>query len=161
MRERAITSEARLAARKPLGQQRREEVRAETIEEVRESSNASGRRGWEGVRTEVEAVVRLVVPEEAGNIGEMMAQFGGQEEELVEALRWTRERHIASRARLGQHHREEVRVEVKARREELFTSCMHLDCSGNFPGSFDLVRPKAKEQQVRTSFEEILWLRWE
>ena len=135
------------------------------IEEVRESSDASGRRGREGVRAEVEAVVRLVVPEEAGNIDEMMAQFGGQEEELVEALRWTLERHIASGARLSQHHRDEVRAKVKAiasrAREELFTSCMHSDCLGNFPGSFDLVRPKAKEKQVRTSFEEILWLRWE
>jgi len=154
MRERAIASKARLAAWKPLGQRRREEVRAETIEEIRESSNASGRRGWEGVRAEVEVVVRLVVPEEAGNIDEMMAQFGGQEEELVEALRWTREHHIASGARLGQHHRrEEVRAEVKAiasgAREELFTSCMHLDCPGDFPGSFDLVRPNANKKQVQ------------
>ena len=135
------------------------------IEEVRESSNASGQRGQEGVRAEVEAVIRLVVPEEASNINEMMAQLGGQEEELIEALRWTREHHIASGARLGQHHQQELRAEVKAIasgvRDELFTSCMHSDCPGNFPGSFDLIHQKANKKQVRTSFEEILWLRWE
>ena len=53
------------------------------------------------VRAEVEALVRRVVPEEADNIDEMMAQFKGREEELIEKLRRIQERAIARRARLA------------------------------------------------------------
>jgi len=51
------------------------------------------------VRAEVEALVRRVVPEEIDNVDEMMNQFKGREEELVETLRTMQERAVAQKAR--------------------------------------------------------------
>jgi len=53
----------------------------------------------EEVRSEVEALVRRVVPEEIDNVDEMMNQFKGREEELVETLRTMQERAVAQKAR--------------------------------------------------------------
>lgn len=50
-------------------------------------------------RSEVEALVRRVVPEEIDNVDEMMNQFKGREEELVETLRTMQERAVAQKAR--------------------------------------------------------------
>jgi hypothetical protein len=52
------------------------------------------------IREEVEALVRRVVPEEIGNVDEMMMQFKGREEELVETLRTMQERQVAQKARV-------------------------------------------------------------
>lgn len=51
------------------------------------------------LRAEVEALVRRVVPDEIDNVDEMMVQFRGREEELVETLRTMQERSIAARQR--------------------------------------------------------------
>ena len=51
------------------------------------------------LREEVEALVRRVVPEEIDNVDEMMNQFKGREEELVETLRTMQERAVAQKAR--------------------------------------------------------------
>jgi len=51
------------------------------------------------IRSEVEALVRRVVPEEIDNVDEMMNQFKGREEELVETLRTMQERSVAQKAR--------------------------------------------------------------
>ena len=59
------------------------------------ASNISSQRGQEEIRAEVEALVRRVVPEEADNIDEMMTQFKGREEELVETLRRMQERAVS------------------------------------------------------------------
>jgi len=55
------------------------------------------------IRKEVEALVRRVVPDEIDNVDEMMLQFKGREEELVETLRTMQERSIAQRARAAVH----------------------------------------------------------
>ena len=62
-------------------------------------SNIRSQHRQEEVRGEVEALIRRVVPEEVDNIDEMLAQFKGREEELVEKLRRMQERAIARRAR--------------------------------------------------------------
>jgi hypothetical protein len=54
-------------------------------------------------RSEVEALVRRVVPEEIDNVDEMMNQFKGREEELVETLRTMQERAVAQKARQTGH----------------------------------------------------------
>lgn len=51
------------------------------------------------LRAEVESLVRRVVPDEIDNVDEMMTQFRGREEELVETLRTMQERSIAARQR--------------------------------------------------------------
>jgi len=78
------------------------------------ASNISSQRGQEEIRAEVEALVRRVVPEEADNIDEMMTQFKGREEELVETLRRMQERAIASRARLAVQKSAKLEARAKA-----------------------------------------------
>jgi hypothetical protein len=77
------------------------------------TSGVSNQRGQEEIRAEVEALVRRVVPEEADNINEMMTQFKGREEELVETLRRMQERAIASRARLAVQKSAKLEARVK------------------------------------------------
>jgi len=55
------------------------------------------------IRAEVEALVRRVIPDEIDNIDEMMLQFEGREQELVETLRTMQERSVAQRARAAVH----------------------------------------------------------
>lgn len=64
---------------------------------VSESPSRAAKRAE--VRQEVEALVRRVVPEEIDNVDEMMNQFKGREEELVETLRTMQERAVAQKAR--------------------------------------------------------------
>lgn len=64
---------------------------------ISESPSKAQRRAE--VRKEVEELVRRVVPEEIDNVDEMMNQFKGREEELVETLRTMQERAIAQKAR--------------------------------------------------------------
>lgn len=58
-----------------------------------ESSILSGVNGvgdgivQSNIRGEVEALIRLVVPQEVDHIDEMMIQFHGREEELLEQLK--------------------------------------------------------------------------
>ena len=68
---------------------------------VSESASKVARR--EEIRTEVEALVKRVVPDEIDNVDEMMKQFRGREEELVETLRTMQERSVAQRARAAVH----------------------------------------------------------
>lgn len=67
------------------------------------------------VRAEVEALVRRVVPEEIDNVDEMMNQFKGREEELIETLRTMQERAVAQKARSAGHKaaKQEARQKIK------------------------------------------------
>ena len=47
------------------------------------------------IKSEVEALVRRVVPDEIDNVDEMMKQFKGREDEMIETLRTMQERSIA------------------------------------------------------------------
>lgn len=64
------------------------------------ASTRSKSRKLNEIRDEVETLVNAVVPEEADNVDEMMTQFRGREEELVETLRSMQERQVAQKARL-------------------------------------------------------------
>lgn len=52
-------------------------------------------------REVVEGLVKRVVPEEIHNVDEMMLQFRGREDELIETLRTMEERDVAQKARLS------------------------------------------------------------
>ena len=79
------------------------------------SESASKARKRDEIRQEVEALVRRVVPEELDNVDEMMMQFKGREEELVETLRTMQERAVAQKARSAGHKaaKQEARRTVK------------------------------------------------
>jgi len=68
------------------------------------------------VRAEVEALVRRVVPEEIDNVDEMMNQFKGREEELVETLRTMQERAVAQKARQAGHKQAKVQARQSVQR---------------------------------------------
>lgn len=110
----------------------------------------------DGLRKEVEALVRHVVPEEMENVDEMMMQFAGREEELIETLRNMQERAIAQRARSTRH---------KAAQEEARRSCrkncrppMGLDVYNDIGARFncrtktyDVSRARQQQWKVGTS----------
>lgn len=79
------------------------------------------------IRSEVELLVEHVVPEEKDNIDEMMLQFRGREEELVETLRSMQERQVAQKARLQNQKRakRDARATVESNRLDL-PSQQHL-----------------------------------
>jgi hypothetical protein len=77
---------------------------------VSDSQGRSQRRNE--LRAEVEALVRRVVPDEIDNVDEMMEQFKGREEELVETLRNMQERSVAQKARVAK----QKAAKVEARR---------------------------------------------
>jgi hypothetical protein len=77
------------------------------------TGGSKGERDLNEIRSEVEFLVRRVVPDEADNIDEMMLQFKGREEELVETLRTMQERTVAQRAR--QAIRKSAKMEAQAR----------------------------------------------
>jgi hypothetical protein len=63
------------------------------------SDNAEEKTRMNAYRAEVEALVRRVVPDEIDNIDDIMVQFSGREQELIETLRAMQEKSIAQRAR--------------------------------------------------------------
>jgi len=54
-------------------------------------------------RAQVNALVRIVLPDQAGKVGEMMEQFRGREPELVSILQNMQERSATQRARAAVH----------------------------------------------------------
>jgi hypothetical protein len=70
---------------------------------VSDSESPSKQQTRSEIRAKVESLVRRVVPEEIDNVDEMMLQFKGREEELVESLRTMEERAVAQKARTQGH----------------------------------------------------------
>jgi len=86
-----------------------------TIGSTSVSDDPSKARRRAEYRSEVEALVRRVVPEELDNVDEMMTQFRGREEELVETLRNMQERSIAQKARAAGQRAAKVEAKQKAK----------------------------------------------
>jgi hypothetical protein len=63
------------------------------------SSSSHHRRQKNAYRAEVEALVRRVVPDELSNVDDILIQFSGREQELIDTLRAMQEKSIAQRAR--------------------------------------------------------------
>eukprot|EP00980_Cylindrotheca_fusiformis_P030859 scaffold25535_cov117-Cylindrotheca_fusiformis.AAC.2 len=84
-------------------------------------SNSQSNRKLEEIRKEVEELVQQVVPEEQNNVDEMMLQFQGREEELVETLRSMQERQVVQKARVeGQKKaKRDARENVQFNKREL------------------------------------------
>jgi preprotein translocase subunit SecG len=72
------------------------------------------------VRAEIEALVRKVVPEETENIVHMIAEFEGNEEDLLKTLRAMKERLVAKKARLlrRKEAKKKALKTVKAKKQE-------------------------------------------
>lgn len=83
------------------------------------SESGSGRK-LDEIRQEVNELVRQVVPEEQDNVDEMMLQFQGREEELVETLRSMQERQVVQKARIeGQKKaKRDARAQVESSKKQ-------------------------------------------
>lgn len=82
------------------------------------SESLSRARKRDEIKSEVEALVRRVVPDEIDNVDEMMLQFKGREEELLETLRTMQERSIAQRARAAVHKSAKREAKLEARNRQ-------------------------------------------
>lgn len=85
------------------------------------STSGSGEaRKLDEIRKEVDELVRQVVPEEQDNVDEMMLQFQGREEELVETLRSMQERQVVQKARIeGQKKaKRDARAQVESSKKQ-------------------------------------------
>ena len=93
------------------------------------TNSDSGSRGrkLEEIRAEVELLVEKVVPEEKDNIDEMMMQFRGREEELVETLRTMQEREVAQKARLEGQKRAKRDARQTAEQKKLASAVTAVD----------------------------------
>ncbi len=100
------------------------------------SSSASKSKRRQEMRQEVEDLVRRVVPEEIQNVDEMMSQFRGREEELIETLRTMEERAVAQKARQGAQKQAKVQAKLKTPEERKADVSTLLSAIGG-PGSPD------------------------
>jgi len=64
------------------------------------TTSASQKERLQEIRAQVTQMVQDIVPDEVDNVDEMMNQFKGKEEELLETLRTMKERNVAKKARL-------------------------------------------------------------
>eukprot|EP00581_Thalassiosira_minuscula_P011605 CAMPEP_0183715174 /NCGR_PEP_ID=MMETSP0737-20130205/9512_1 /TAXON_ID=385413 /ORGANISM="Thalassiosira miniscula, Strain CCMP1093" /LENGTH=1373 /DNA_ID=CAMNT_0025944259 /DNA_START=219 /DNA_END=4340 /DNA_ORIENTATION=+ len=90
------------------------------------SLDVNERKQMNAYRAEVEALVRRVVPDEIDNVDDIMVQFSGREEELIETLRSMQEKSIAQRARAA--------VQRSAKKEAGRTGRQHDDSSEDLLG---------------------------
>lgn len=81
------------------------------------ASSPSKAQKRQELRSEIEDLVRRVVPEEIQNVDEMMMQFRGREEELIETLRTMEERAVAQKARQGAQKQAKVQAKLKTSEE--------------------------------------------
>ena len=82
------------------------------------------------IRAEVEHLVDKVVPEEKDNIDEMLMQFRGREEELVETLRTMQEREVAQKARVEGQKRAKRDARQKVEQNKQTTPATAVDNTG-------------------------------
>jgi hypothetical protein len=91
----------------------------ETAGQTADSSVGSSRAlKQQEYRAIVEDLVQRVVPEEIQNVDEMMLQFRGREDELVETLRTMQERAVAQRARHTSQRAAKQQVKMEAKKNK-------------------------------------------
>lgn len=120
------------------------------------SESASKAQKRQEIRQEVVALVRRVVPEEIDNVDEMMLQFKGREEELVETLRTMQERAVAQKARTAGHKaaKQEARRSVQRGQVPMPPTTPTRDGQSSAGGTSDGTDESA--QRKRTALEEAI-----
>ncbi|KAL7562312.1 hypothetical protein ACA910_014528 [Epithemia clementina (nom. ined.)] len=109
------------------------------------SDDPSRARQRREVRAEVEALVRRVVPEEIDNVDEMMNQFKGREEELVETLRTMQERAIAQKARSAGHKTAKLEARKNVKRGVVPGAPLQSSARPMPPPTVESLSPKQAE----------------
>ena len=118
--EGVVLAAARYEASESESQSRSESRSAANTQDSSLGSSPSKQQKRKEMRAVVEELVRRVVPEEIQNVDEMMLQFRGREEELIETLRTMEERAVAQKARQGAQKaaKLEAKQAVRAARSE-------------------------------------------
>lgn len=104
-------------------------------------------------------MVRRVVSDEIDNVDEMMKQFRGREEELVETLRTMQERSVAQRARAAVHKSAKIqaRRSVQEKRAAAaaagVAACMAMSKSQSDEGTSDFSSPELAAPSASTQEE--------
>jgi hypothetical protein len=105
------------------------------------TTSASQKERVEEIRAQVERLVREVVPDEIENVEEMMTQFKGKEEELLETLRTMKERDVAKKARTEAHKIARRNTRSKEKGDELSQgrepSSSSVEATGDPPSDSD------------------------
>lgn len=105
------------------------------------TTSGSQKERVEEIRAQVERLVREVVPDEVENVDEMMTQFNGKEEELLETLRTMKERYVAKKARLEAHKIARRNTRSKEKGDEFSQSrdpsTSSLEATGDPPSDSD------------------------
>ena len=89
------------------------------------SYDTEKQKSREEMRTEVRDLVERVVPEELDHVDEMMAQFLGREEELLETLRTMQERDIAQKSRRAEQNKAKLEQSDRAERDQRRVAAIH------------------------------------
>jgi hypothetical protein len=125
------------------------------------TTSASQKERIEEIRAQVERLVREVVPDEFENVDEMMAQFKGKEEELLETLRTMKERDVAKKARLEAHKLARRNTRSKEKGDEFSQgqdpSTSSVEATGDPPSETDddtEVTPERVSASVAGSFAQ-------
>jgi len=100
---------------------------------VSESTSRTRVQKLQEIRAEVETLVETVCPEEKDNVDEMLQQFRGREDELVETLRSMQERAVAQKARVeGQKRaKRDARQTIEEKANESPTKSAALDSTSS------------------------------
>lgn len=129
------------------------------------SMASSSKRTRAELRSVVESLVQKVVPEEIDNVDEMMMQFRGREEELIETLRTMEEKAVAQRAREGAQKaaKLEAKQSVESQRGSIFpassskslgTGQVASPANTKSLGTGKVEGPKAKSKSLGTGTME-------
>ncbi|KAL7520504.1 hypothetical protein ACHAWX_005226 [Stephanocyclus meneghinianus] len=102
----------------------------------------------ESIRAEVELLVRRVVPDELDNIDEMMIQFSGRENELIETLKTMQERSIAQRARAAVQQSAKLEARTRAQGQNVLRGNGSTSTSSGSQSFLELAIEKGDWQAV-------------
>jgi hypothetical protein len=102
-------------------------------DETETSLHTDAREKRAEYQAQVEALVRLVVPDELGKVDAMMEQFKGREPELVSTLQTMQERSATQRARAAVHKSKTKPTRGDGSRPDGFS--MHSGLAGGTEGS--------------------------
>lgn len=83
------------------------------------SGNAGSTQSDSELREKIISLVERVVPEELKNVDEMLQQFKGREEELIETLRSMQERSVTRKARVAQQKAAKAEAKHQAQSKRL------------------------------------------
>jgi hypothetical protein len=114
------------------------------------TTSASQQEWLEEIRAQVTQLVREVVPDEEENVNEMMIQFKGREEDLLETLRSMKERIVTRKARAESRKLARTNTKPREKTEGFEASTRAFGQSSNQNESMTFEDSDSDQQQNST-----------